>query len=456
MGTQKAPTNAAKPTHKAFDRRSFLKGAIFSAAAFSPMMALTGCSNPSESHIAEAAELKPEPGNEMTLEELNRFRAELVEKQTEYVCSDGTVIPAVYVKLRALMNTYSFGFGSEVHDHAFDEFIYLFDEDEAQAYLEMPYGVEFSATDFAIKSGRNEDECLALCEDLASRALLRRIRRGGVSYFHHLAMAYGMWEYRVCGDDSMDYVDAHKVVWGDDVAANKMGSYTPFYYTVPVHHDVVVDDEIYAYDDYKKIIERNTVFGIAPCQCQKIFTATGDIPPSDVLLDRCIVLGVNAEYCIENGFARAATKEEILELIQYCVDEGMVVEKVWTKEPEVLCMCHKNICGILAAYQALGDDFTKFNTFGRISHYQISLDKEKCDQCGACVDRCPVFAISINDEGYPSTKASCVSCGQCGYACPQDARVLSMKTLEGFPDLSENLLDDYNVKAMYRATHNMI
>ena len=449
------PIANTEPKGVSFDRRAFLKSAVIGAAGLGTMTSMLGCAPQVSTGEAQSSSSET-PGTEMSLEELNAFRKDLVDKQADYTCADGTVIPAVYVKLRALINSYSFGFGSELHDHCFDEFIYLFTEDEAQAYLEMPYGTEFTATDFAIASGRSEKDCHALCEDLASRALLRRVRRGGVPYYHHVAMAYGLWEYRVCGDDSDEYAAAHSAVWGEDAPDNKMGSYTPFYYTVPVHRDVVNEDDIYLYDDYEKIIERNSVFGIAACQCQKLFTATGEIPKSDVLMERCIVLGANAEYCIESGFAREASKDEVLDLIRDCVNQGMVVEKVWTKEPEVICLCHKNICGILSAYQALGDEFTKYNTFGYISHYQLQFDKELCDGCGKCVDRCPVFAISINDDGYPSTKASCVSCGQCALICPQGARTLSMKDLEGFPDLSENLLDDYNVKAMYRATHQMI
>lgn len=128
--------------------------------------------------------------------------------------------PAVYTKVRALINSYGFGFGSKVHDHAFDEFIYLFNEDEAQAYLEMPYGIEFTAADFAVKSGRNEDECLSTCEDFAKRAVLRKIRRGGVPYYHQTGMAYGLWEWRICSDNSEKYVDVHSKVWGEDAPQN--------------------------------------------------------------------------------------------------------------------------------------------------------------------------------------------------------------------------------------------
>lgn len=52
--------------------------------------------------------IKYEPiKTEMTLEELNERRQQLIDSKTEdYVCADGTVIPNVYVKLRSLLDTY--------------------------------------------------------------------------------------------------------------------------------------------------------------------------------------------------------------------------------------------------------------------------------------------------------------------------------------------------------------
>lgn len=85
--------------------------------------------------------IKYEPiKTEMTLEELNERRQQLIDSKTEdYVCADGTVIPNVYVKLRSLLDTYGNGVGSQVHDGSYAEVMYLFTPEDAQAYLEMPW-----------------------------------------------------------------------------------------------------------------------------------------------------------------------------------------------------------------------------------------------------------------------------------------------------------------------------
>ena len=50
----------------------------------------------------------------------------------------------------------------------------------------------------------------------------------------------------------------------------------------------------------------------------------------------------------------------------------------------------------------------------------FKVDKEKCVGCGACVEACPVQAISM-DEGKAVISSLCVDCGRCVQACPQEA-----------------------------------
>ncbi|MGE5593946.1 MAG: 4Fe-4S dicluster domain-containing protein [Betaproteobacteria bacterium] len=44
-----------------------------------------------------------------------------------------------------------------------------------------------------------------------------------------------------------------------------------------------------------------------------------------------------------------------------------------------------------------------------------------CDQCGACVDVCPVGAINMEDGVVRIDPDSCTNCGVCMEACPKGA-----------------------------------
>ncbi len=47
---------------------------------------------------------------------------------------------------------------------------------------------------------------------------------------------------------------------------------------------------------------------------------------------------------------------------------------------------------------------------------------DACIACGACIDECPVNAISEGDI-YVVDADTCIDCGACAGACPVDAPV---------------------------------
>jgi Fe-S-cluster-containing hydrogenase component 2 len=48
------------------------------------------------------------------------------------------------------------------------------------------------------------------------------------------------------------------------------------------------------------------------------------------------------------------------------------------------------------------------------------VKKELCVGCGACVDVCPVDAITIED-GIAVISEECIECGACVGECPSEA-----------------------------------
>jgi ferredoxin len=49
------------------------------------------------------------------------------------------------------------------------------------------------------------------------------------------------------------------------------------------------------------------------------------------------------------------------------------------------------------------------------------VDKDKCVGCGVCVEKCPVEAISMEDEKAVINMVTCIHCGTCHDVCPQEA-----------------------------------
>lgn len=55
-------------------------------------------------------------------------------------------------------------------------------------------------------------------------------------------------------------------------------------------------------------------------------------------------------------------------------------------------------------------------------YHSVTLDKDKCKGCTACLKRCPTEAIRIRDGKAKIIKERCIDCGECIKVCPYHAK----------------------------------
>ena len=381
---------------------------------------------------------------DLTRDELQAMLLDEAEVTEDVVCDDGTVVPALYVRLRNRFNRVGIGIGSQITNEtgaAWANVMSNWSEEEAEAYLAAPLFKLFTVQDYVALTGKSYEDAEAILDQMASHSLISCFPRAGVKQYYVLAPLWGMWEFNMDIFDA-DWCNEFNASLGADFAPAAVQSIRPLCQIVPVGEEVV-DGEMTPYSSWRETLAKNETFALSPCQCRLEKTVTGKNVCDDAHKDRtetCISVGEIAQFFIERGIGREITRDEAVETIETSIDAGLVVEQLFSKRSEVICQCHGDCCKLLTTYVALGG---AGNMMENISNYHLAYDKDTCIGCGACVQRCPMFAITLNDEGKCEMNRQCVRCGQCALVCPVSARSLVPKPTEQLIELPEDMFDDY-------------
>lgn len=198
---------------------------------------------------------------------------------------------------------------------------------------------------------------------------------------------------------------------------------------VPVEESIEVPEEsVLPSQKIEEIIEKFDDIAVGHCFCRQRRGMLGEPCNYEVPAESCFTFGKSARHTIAQGFARPVSKEEALRLMRECEEAGLVHKAFHpgSKEdrPETsICNCCKDCCDTFALWR--DGALPMINS----TYYLSLIDQDACVGCGTCVERCPMEAIELNDEGKAERdEASCFGCGVCARFCPENAIALQ----EGF------------------------
>lgn len=433
-------------------RRSFLKGVggVSIGMGMMPIMGLLGLDTQAKAEAAAEQGLKYFANLNESDELLEAVKAES-EVTSDLVMSNGTVIPAVYVRLRNRINRIGQGIGSIPNAGSYDMIMNLWSPEDAENYLKMPLHQMFTAANYAAEAGITEEEAANILWDQSKRSLIWRAKRGGQYQYALMPYINGFWEFNELdivfnqsndGDPCKPDAETNDKVrqfntWGIGGADPNGGDSTfPLFRAYPIGKEVVAEGELLPYEDWRAIIKRHNIITVSPCQCRTMWNSLGVPYPAEHPMETCLSLGEMAEYFIENNIGRQITQDEAIGIVEDIISKGMVVEAICAKNPDIICCCHSKSCGNLMAHAASDGTTDKAKNYNA---YALEYDVDKCLKCGLCVGKCPMGAITQNEDGTVSLKGSCVRCGQCVPACPGKARIL--KANPDYPELPEDYID---------------
>ena len=352
----------------------------------------------------------------------------------------------IFVKLRVRLNSLAFGYGPTSRGVEFALLERFFTPEDAAHVLEMEVDKFFTADDYAKISGRKVEEAEKILEDLTMKGLIYRRRlEGEKNSYRVVPVAHGFLEFNVDNVDKdikegkadwlQDYSEHAAEIWGKQWFGS---TEIHFFRSIPINSNLVVGSEVLPYDDAVEHIKSKKLFAVSKCLC-RITTAAGggyDDPRKEV----CLAFDDMARFYIDIGIGRELTMQEALDLIKESIDMGLCLHVANSKEGEVMCSCDVDRCGLLQMTKSFGGPAT-----AHVSHYRITIDRNKCIGCGICVTKCPTKCCALDDEKKSVVKEPdrCVGCGQCVINCSEDARSLVKKSDDEILPLQDTLFDAY-------------
>jgi Pyruvate/2-oxoacid:ferredoxin oxidoreductase delta subunit len=269
-------------------------------------------------------------------------------------------------------------------------------------------GTPEPAAVIAARAGRPRREVRRALLELARRGIAWPDRDAGEVRFRLAPFIIGLYEEQA---GLMDHELAHLVeeYLAGGGAAGIMGPEPPLHRVVPAAN-AVRPEFILPYDDVRALLLEQRTFHVGECICRLQQAQLGEECPYP---SRVCLSFSRRERPPQPG---DLSQEEALALLDMTDQVGLVhtVSNVMEGVGYV-CNCCGCCCGILRG-------ITEWGIAGSVASaaYVAVIDAELCADCGTCVDRCQVGAVSAGDGRSVVDPARCIGCGLCVTGCPND------------------------------------
>jgi electron transport complex protein RnfB len=317
----------------------------------------------------------------------------------------------------------------------------LFSPDEAKLALHLTYKpapidaiTERAAADFPA------DRTAQLLDSVLMKGAIGWKRKDGIDHWFVLPLVIGMYECQD-GDPSPEFLaDADAYVKTLRFGTSFLSVKPSQMRTIPINKSVTVDHPVATYDQIRAIIHASPgPFVVLPCICRKSMSMKGKPCGKTSREETCLAFGDMAAGVLRRKRCREVSREEVLAILQKNEDEGLVLQPANAQKPEFVCSCCGCCCGMLSFQKKLPRPVDFWS-----SNYHAEVNAASCSQCGICVSRCQVGAVSLDG---PSGRARidlgrCIGCGLCVPTCPSKAMKLVKKDAESAPPLHEEALND--------------
>jgi electron transport complex protein RnfB len=290
----------------------------------------------------------------------------------------------------------------------------IFSPEEASVAIKLSGSME-PVDVVAGRLGLSIDEARAKLMEMVKRGLIWFDKQGGKPRFRLAPFVVGIYESQL---ESMDHEFAHlfEEYMADGGAVGIMRPQPALQRVIPAQ-GAIKSEWILPYDDVRSILLASKAFSVRDCICRVQQDQLGR--KCDFPLKNCLSFSPIERKPRPGDISR----EEALAILDETEEIGLVhtVSNV-AKEFGYVCNCCGCCCGILRGITDWGIE----KSVAYANYYSV-IDADECTECGACIERCQVKAISEKDGVVTVDKKACIGCGLCVTGCPNEAAKLLRK-----------------------------
>jgi len=338
----------------------------------------------------------------------------------------------VYVDLREHLDKQAVGFPATKSGVELRILKELFTPEQASLALYLNYQPQ-SAQDIF---NRVKDKDLTLkkvkgmLEEMEKTGAILSTEKNGIEHYFTIPLLVGIAEMHGHKATPKFWADFTEYMAGG-FAKSFISTKVSQMRTIPVEKSILVEHHVATYDQIRDVI--NNTDGpiiVSSCMCREGAKERGQPCKVTTRRETCMCFGDWARHFIKLGLAKGITREQALEIIRQNEEDGLVLQPNNYQKIDFVCSCCGCCCGILTMRKMLPKPAENW-----AHNFYASVDTESCTACEACVEKCQMDAIRVEEPaGYAVINLDrCIGCGNCVASCPSEALKLVKIEREAVP-----------------------
>lgn len=322
----------------------------------------------------------------------------------------------IYERLQAMLDSHP---STAPKTETFMEILkILFSPEEARVALSMSFKAR-DVADIARDASLPEEKTKSLLEEMANKAIIFAKKKDEKLQYGLVPTIPGLFEFPFMKGKTTPVQETLAKLWEryhrEALGASFSGNPTPLMRVVAVEKSFSPKSRVHPFEEVRHLIENATYIALTQCACRVSLEKCNK--PKDV----CLIFDGAAEFLVERGYARKATKDEATDALKRSEEAGLVHTSNNSQDRATLiCNCCPCCCTVLRGRTELNHPHA-FEP----SRFEAKADAALCTGCAVCAEeRCPVKVITMKGDIAAVDAARCIGCGLCVTGCTAGAIAL--------------------------------